>query len=40
MKKIIIPLTDKCPSWCSGKYLYKYSETINCNTVSPKNSKR
>lgn len=30
--------TDKCPSWCSGKYLYKYSEATNCKTVSPRNS--
>lgn len=31
-------LTDRWPSWCSGKYLYKYSDAISWRTVSPKNS--
>ena len=35
-----IILTDKCPSWWSGKCLNKYSDATNCNTVSPRNSSR
>ena len=32
--------TVRCPSWCSGKCLKRYTDTTNCKTESPKNSIR